>query len=458
MSNYDEWRKRKEGLDNLVTTINKENVFVEGPPQAHLVGLVNCLSSFTTELFDFFLNGFSDFLGSSSTQTIKLIPSAEYPPEYVLQKILQQASFDLTVIERAIEQRKNKELGDLLENYDQLALSALSIAFPKQDQKETWLIDPVKPFVYFQRETSVRIIPYANALLIGVPYSAIHQPIDLLSIPHEIGHHVYETGRFSEMEPIDLYFEKYFADQPEWIQNWLEEIFADLYGFLVAGPIVGFSLQEILLDNFPGDLCQDDGDHPAGIVRPLIYSRLFNSRQSDKAKATASKLDENWLKEGRRRGFAKKFKPFTENNVIDRDEAYKIISPVMHKMYIEINLKTKNAFTFPTENEADVSKLSPWTLFSKIDLDNPFSEFNEIAKSLGKSHAGNMETLYTNPGFELSRKDKYKYWLADQIAHWNDKKAPPLPPNIWKLIFTAFNWADQPDDTRPVHGPENIRY
>ena len=149
----------------------------------------------------------------------------------MLRKILHQASFDLTVIQRAIAQRNIQTLDEQLKKFDELACLAIYNS-SKGSPNPPGLIDPVKPFVYFQRDTSVRIVPYANALLIGVPYMALEQPLDVLSIPHEIGHHVYQKGNSTATEPIKLNFEKYFAGKPIWLRAWLEEIFADIYGFL----------------------------------------------------------------------------------------------------------------------------------------------------------------------------------------------------------------------------------
>ena len=470
MSKYDEWKNRQKGFDDYALQL------MESLPDGDLKDLTDALRDFTNQLFDFFLKGFSDFLGEKS-KTIILIPSAEYPPEYVLQRILQQASFDLTVIQRTGEQRKSDVLRYHLEQFDQLALSALAIAFPDPQKKETWLIDPVKPFIYFQRDTTVRIIPYANTLLIGVPYSAVDQPIDLLSIPHEIGHHIYQTGRFSETEPINLFFDKYFADQPDWIQNWLEEIFADLYGFLVAGPIIASSLQEILLDNAPESLAVDDGDHPAGIIRPLIYEKLFNSDEYKVtvpgAQETAKALREKWLSERKKRGLANRFKSITDSNFIEGSQGSITLSSVMQNMNKEMNEKTNRAFVFPARLDQN-DNLQPWTLFpdgessasgeGQFDPEDPFAGFSiENVLKTQEDQINKVKKLYEEQGIKLSRKDQNAYWLTNQIRYWRDQNKkdalPALPPVIWKLLFTAFSWADKgPDDTRPVSGPENIRF
>ena len=430
-----------------------------------LCELTTSLEEFTRRLFTFFLDGFSDFFGEENKEII-LIPSAEYPPEYVLQKILQQASFDLTVIQRLGEQRKNAELSELLKKYDELALAALSIAFP--GNKETWLIDRVKPFLYFQRDTSVRIIPYANALLIGVPFSSSREPIpvDLLSIPHEIGHHIYQTGWISKTEPINLFFEKYFADQPVSIQNQVEEIFADLYGFLVGGPIVALSLQEVLLDNVPGSLWDDDVTYPSSSIRPLIFSELFKSPEFNNggfnASEFADKLVAKWEHEGKKRGFAGKIGSATDNKVIDPTKTISTLGFVLKQMYDKLNDKTRKVFDFPASFTLN-KNLQPWRFFPtkepavpteiQINFDDPFANFRlDDLRHLQENKIAKMRKILDDPKFKISREDQNAFWLTGQIKYWTDQAdLPALQPNIWKLVFTAFNWAEQgPEDSRPV--------
>ena len=107
-----------------------------------------------------------------------------------------------------------------------------------------------------------------------------------------------------------------------------------------------------------------------------------------------------------------------------------------------------------------------WTKYAHNSAD-PESSIDALYKSFNiqtiiSSYAGGTTCLddtfcYDNTKFELKKNNDY--WLKNQIAYWKnpDNKVPPLAPNIWKLIFTAFSWADQPDETRPVHGPESLR-
>jgi hypothetical protein len=442
MSKYDEWVARKEGFFKSAypKEIGGSNAAVED-----LFELKGYLEGFVTELFDFFLDGFSECLESGQKGTIRLIPSSEYPPEFVLRKILHQASFDLTVIQRAISQRNIPTLDEQLKIFDKLACLAIytsSIGSPTLGG----LIDLVKPFVYFQRDTSVRIVPYANALLIGVPYMALEQPLDILSIPHEIGHHVYQHGRFEATKPIKLTLEKHFAGRSIWLRAWLEEIFADIYGFLIAGPITGFTIQDILSDNLPSGLVMDDGVHPVGVIRPFIYTELLHLTENDEL---AIHLEDKWTKKRKETGISQ-LKRLAQNiEVTEGDVRTEVCGVVeeMHKIIKEYFPKTQ--WTTYTHNSADPDS-SIAALYNSFNIQTIISTYAGDTTCLDNHFADKSK-------FELKKNNEY--WLTKQIAYWKSlgNELPPLEPDIWKLIFTAFSWADQPDETRPVHGPEGLR-
>ncbi|MCB9122710.1 MAG: hypothetical protein H6640_23525 [Caldilineaceae bacterium] len=57
---------------------------------------------------------------------------------------------------------------------------------------------------------------------------------------------------------------------PAWLLAWQEEIFADIYSALVAGPVLRFGLQQIIQTGMRASLVNDDGDHPLDALRPEI--------------------------------------------------------------------------------------------------------------------------------------------------------------------------------------------
>ena len=55
------------------------------------------------------------------------------------------------------------------------------------------------------------------------------------------------------------------------VRPWLEEIFADVYGCLVAGPVMDIDFQDLQLNRSMGEFTEDDGEHPIPILRPEVY-------------------------------------------------------------------------------------------------------------------------------------------------------------------------------------------
>lgn len=62
---------------------------------------------------------------------------------------------------------------------------------------------------------------------------------------------------------------------PVWLQNWLEELFSDVYGCVVAGPISVLGLQGILADSDPDRLLEDNGHYPIPAIRPFIATQIL---------------------------------------------------------------------------------------------------------------------------------------------------------------------------------------
>lgn len=233
---------------------------------------------------------------------------AGYSVEHAAALAVYQVGADLEVLEKAAQQRLCP-LGAndraVLAITDKLARRALKRA------KLAGLISPdATALTYFQKSPLIRVIPYAPVALIGIPYSASGLPQDYLSIPHEIGHYVYWNGRVAPQpetlapnEParpaaastVRAWLRRQL---PLWLHShlvggWIEETFADVYAALVAGPIAGNSLQD-LLQRQGDDKLQviDEADrHPTPVLRPYIYSQVMRRRGWRQA---AKRLDDDW--------------------------------------------------------------------------------------------------------------------------------------------------------------------
>jgi hypothetical protein len=99
---------------------------------------------------------------------------------------------------------------------------------------------------------------------------------DFLAIPHEVGHFVFWHGHLDiggKEEIIANYFEDNTPRDAEWAYRWREELFADIYGSYVAGPLLALSFQDLHLQQAQTDFYKDDWDHPPAVLRPNVYTK-----------------------------------------------------------------------------------------------------------------------------------------------------------------------------------------
>lgn len=301
------WQQRKCALmkamnftrdrfaQQTLTNSNGGNDQAISPNSAELVQLLDQLMAFTNRLFDYFYCGFY------VEKNLQL--SSEYPPAYVLGQILNQASSDLAVITQILNQRLIDFPAQLasgqaptpqqaaLARADYLAAKALAPAIDLN------LVEGGSMVTYLQKLLTIRTVPYAPVVLIGIPYTSIGVARDYLAIPHEIGHYVYWHGRQANQPlwyNLDKQLQKTALDEAHnWVAMWQEEIFADVYGSLVAGPILAQSAQDLELSTTQQDFVGTDGEHPSPVLRPRIYLKVL-SQMGDFYREWAHKLDEQW--------------------------------------------------------------------------------------------------------------------------------------------------------------------
>ncbi len=303
------WEDRFQALEESIkgyrTLLGKVG-WATAPRQKTLLCLLERLQAFGSNQFKFFNDGFTTHTG------YKLKPSDGFPAEFVFKVTLDQIESDLAVIERIVSQRVlggqvSTEITGTLDQADKLAMLALQpfsgAGHPIEDGATTVV-------TYFNKYPSIRIVPYAPVMVIGIPYSARNMSIgatvfrDLLGLTHEVGHYVYRRGSTyygGQLTSLAEVLGQRLAglpDIPDWVLHWKEEIFADVFGCLVAGPVMGLSGQDLALTSsvrasgkFLGDFIRDDGEHPVPAVRPYLYIDMLARRNYP---ISSQKLDERW--------------------------------------------------------------------------------------------------------------------------------------------------------------------
>jgi hypothetical protein len=232
-----------------------------------------------------------------------------------IRKSFQFMAGDIEIVQRAIVQRVH-EVDDNGRYQPSMQASALQIT----DMLALLALKPfqhllpgsseITPITFFSQETHIRSLPYCDdVVLIGIRYDQVLQdleneetppPFELLAIPHEIGHYVYQRGTIgTESVAVDQIIKEEFATTPlvpeangepladfeivaqtlplanESYRKWSEEIFSDICGCIVAGPLVALSLLSILVARTAEANKNEEGEHPTGALRPFLLQEIL---------------------------------------------------------------------------------------------------------------------------------------------------------------------------------------
>jgi hypothetical protein len=247
-------------------------------------------------------------------------PDARFPLEFLREATARQVAFDLDVLLRTRGQREAAAsilpMRTTLDLADRLAADAILPA------ARCGLVAPTVMLTYFQKSPTIRLMPYVPLAVIGIDFSAIGDTHRLLAIAHETGHHVYRQITVNYAASLDEQIAEMAAAAvtpdlwPAWLLAWEEEIFADIYAALVAGPAAALALHELILTGPAAALTEDDGDHPLDALRPQILHttlRVLAERGAATLRperlATADALDARWQESLAARGAPDSFTP-----------------------------------------------------------------------------------------------------------------------------------------------------
>ncbi len=409
------WQHRSQALDEAI------NLSQTSCKNQTLNALLSSLQAFGNDQFQFFYNGFNNS---------RLLPSMYHPAEYVVSATLNQVSYDLSVIQQATEQRNTPRFKEILDKADRLAQDALNLA------TDRGLLQPTVAVTYFNKSANIRVIPYAPVALIGIPFTSLTSNQDLLAIPHEVGHYVYHhaTGLAANLHqqiPLD----------PPWFNRWIEEVFADIYGCLVAGPLLGLDFQDLLLDNPAASFTHDNGEHPIDALRPFIHITVLKQLGFSNA---AEALKDRWENVMLHRNCPDMFVPFGSDSPVSladaRAKLETVTSNMLNYLLATHHLHPDDYWSKDLKNaNDDVTRLykafDRWLKNCKLTAVNKLEERNgKIGVLVRDNHAQNIRPLGTTQTW----RDSMKQLVSDQRT--------VLPFPAWLPIFTSGYW--------PTKGPE----
>lgn len=278
LTDYDWYIGRKRALMMGIDELIKKYSVSAFPRVSELVLLLKCLRSFGGGQFDYFLDGLRPPPSSGSLGSREFESSVEFPVPSVLERILRQIAHDLEAFQRIADQRsmltplglKALKRGDLFATSLLDKVKGLLRTAPGEGVPDQWSV-----ITYFEKVVNVRVIPYANIVLLGMPMSCLDAPRDYLAIPHELGHIVYwrRTIPSARLKVNRTFLDKTKAEFKPYL-GWQEELFADVMGARLTGPVMALDFQELENGRIGSDFLKTDDDHAMPVIRPLIYAKV----------------------------------------------------------------------------------------------------------------------------------------------------------------------------------------
>ena len=415
------WEKRWDTLETLLSALAKQykKATQTDPWMETAHSLVESLKLFGGSQFYFFYEGFFE--------RKNLCPSIYYPKEHVMHATLDQIVYDLSLFQQAVGQRRQTHLRQTLEKADKLAQIAVNLAVDNKLLKETGVI------TYFDKSPRIRLIPYAPIAIIAIPYSCIQVEEDLLAIPHEVGHYVY---RHSPGLSAQLHMQ---IDFHPLVLNWLEEIFCDVYGALVAGPVIGLDFEDLLLTDSYTDFVADDGNHPVPAIRPYTYITALKQLNFNRA---ANTLKKEWKQRLRKRQNPTSFIPYEDQDALPIHVAKEIVKTTSKQIstYLLQQKQIKNR-NYWSQDSARVDELYP--SFRRW-LTNTPSVSHYILQDQGDDIG--LMSNGSNDLLNKRRKGSTQTWRDWFKVNVREKNSV-LTAKAWLPIFSSGGWTVQgPDD------------
>jgi len=298
------WRDDWGRMERQISALRKKLDIATFDGNEIIGNLITCFEEFAYKQMDYFCYGFTKEHLTEQWEkyddvTYELInkgdpATVDYPENHVRGVTMDQIDFDFQALDSVITKRIDgtEFEKEILEVADYLAYSALKPACSLLKKNEKGIDKFPLVFSYYpnnkpgeHKTISIRLIPYANVALIGIPNPVVEYG-NLLAIPHEVGHYVFWHGEktrkgsyldvsvWNEISAESIlnktHDENLAIDAT--VFNYQEEIFADVFSALIGGPLTALSSQLYQKDLDENLFFKDDSDHPISAIRPYIYT------------------------------------------------------------------------------------------------------------------------------------------------------------------------------------------
>jgi len=247
------------------------------------------------------LDNFKEFAANYET----ILQQAPLPIQrFTINKGVENLLQGFSVISRACEQRRGKITTDSLGYYLAQAEDVLEMYCSqwKGQKYGSPYLELRTPIAYFEKLFGISRSLYApNIPIVSIPITMYNNPDLWLALAHEIGHHIYwnSLDSYEEMDEFQARVSSTISQTKSakiW-EGWTEEVFADICGTLLAGPSYVISCQNTAAEKArkPADLAKNDGEHPAGYLRPLIALQVIHEIEKNDNTDFIKSIENRWL-------------------------------------------------------------------------------------------------------------------------------------------------------------------
>lgn len=397
-------------------------------------------------------------------------------PLHLFRRCFERIAADHAIIELATTQRRwNRGLeGNYLRAQavellilDKLALKAV-VPFQHLLVDPLNITDDLAIITFLSEQTHIHLVPYTKqVILIGVNYDRV-PPVagifdgkkfigknlyafELMAIPHEVGHYVYQHGKLEGKTFLEL--SEKFEGNPYY--RWCEELFADVYSCIVAGPLAAISMQALLMSIDRDRAWKDDEDHPTPVLRVFIFAEILRILHDIEEMAVdvgevqpnryefskvTNKLDQNWTEILKLWGYdhlgetseERRFRPVRVylhdksdlrlDKIVNVTRVIKAIRPMIEEFATRLLAVAKFGDNEQPDNEGE--KLSTRIPWSRTDQEETGIYNIEMHRIVNLNFAGEQFS-YQAPNIQvdealsdLSRPDER---LQHYLKSWSDR-------------------------------------
>ncbi|MCO5190897.1 MAG: hypothetical protein M9928_15870 [Anaerolineae bacterium] len=442
------WHVRWQALHQVLLDL-KNNIeqSEQSATRANFISLLENLEVFGWKQFRFFYKGFggqftdnptppNPFIIPAIRRDQKLESPLNYTIDHVLRVTTDQIAYDLSVIQQAWQQRTSmgQRQKETLRLADALGVDLLCPTI------KSGMIGDTTVITYFQKSPVIRLIPYDNVALVGIPLtSSGSKQRDMLALSHELGHYIFWHG-FVEGNRLALLLHQLVMGEPIWARRWTEEIFADVFGCLAWGhTAAAASAIDMIRDNVREHYIHDDGDHPPDAIRFYSYLEVLDFLKD----LSAETLTKNYDRLHQRRG-----KP---NTLSVRDKNGKLVDVLLPVLESTLR-RIARAFAKMLFERVPELK-AKWPKGKTIDLDVILADSPDVLKE--KLYADFEESLdsdLSSAHDSICKSDQLHFSHRPWFIMARDAQSLPTskPENEWEGIFAADGWTIAGPETLPV--------